>query len=161
MPVSTLPIASARWFWTLRHDLVAAHVSMRPSGPPTDATDPRQGAPRGDAGALLILNYDVKDEKAFASYRAAATTVIEGALGQVLVSTSSTTHLVEASRRGTRTVVIWYPSRQEAERCYWSIEYQSILPDRIDATSPHVAMLVDLLPGHQQPFYGPDVGLSD
>lgn len=134
----------ARSSLTSPHEPVPSPAPMRPSGASALEEDPCHHSERRDAGTLLILNYDVKDERAFARYRAAATEVIEGDRGQVLVSTSSTTHLAEAPRGGTRTVVIWYPSRPEAERCYWSIEYQSILPDRIAATSPHVALLVDL-----------------
>ena len=109
------------------------------------ARDARQrGAHDGTPGVLLILNYDVRDAEALTRYRGAASPVIVGTTGQVLVSTSATTQLPEAPAVGARTVVIWYPSREEADRCYSSAEYQNLLPDRLAATTPAVAILVDV-----------------
>ena len=98
--------------------------------------------PAGRA-ALLIVNYDVHDDAALSRYRAQASHVILGATGRVLVSTMGTTHLPEAPARGSRTVVIRYASREEAERCYTSAAYQVLLQDRLAATTPHVALIVE------------------
>ena len=129
----------------MRPDRGSGALGGRIVGIAAAARDARQrGAHDGTPGVLLILNYDVRDAEALTLYRAAASPVIVGATGQVLVSTSATTQLPEAPAAGARTVVIWYPSREEADRCYSSAEYQDLLPARLAATTPIVAILVDV-----------------
>lgn len=94
--------------------------------------------------ALLILNYDVIDEQRLMAYRRSAGEAILGSAGRLITSTTHTTGLKEGTATGRRTVIIEYPSREEAEARYRSAAYQALLQERLAATIPRTAFIVDL-----------------
>lgn len=96
--------------------------------------------------ALLVLNYDVVDAERLDSYRVAASDAILGDDGRLLASTQETVALPEGTETGNRTVVIEYPSRAAAEARYGSAAYQALLPERLAATVPRAAFIVELGP---------------
>lgn len=94
--------------------------------------------------ALLILNYDVIDLERLENYRRRAAKAILGATGQLITSTIHTLDLNEGAPTGSSTVIIEYPSREEAERRYSSHAYQTLLTERLAATIPRTAFIVDM-----------------
>ena len=94
--------------------------------------------------ALLILNYDVVDGQRLQDYRHSAAQAILGSTGRLVTSTNDTLGLDESTTTGRTTIIIEYPSREEAERRYKSVAYQAILPERLAATIPRAAFIVDL-----------------
>lgn len=94
--------------------------------------------------ALLVLNYDVIDEARLDAYRLGATDAILGPDGRLLASTDTTRALDEGTITGARTVIIEYPTQQEAEQRYGSAAYQALLPERLAATVPRSAFIVAL-----------------
>lgn len=98
--------------------------------------------------AYLILNYDVSDADALAAYRRLAEGVLVGRDGgDLLSSTAETVDLREGHEAGTHTVIIRFRDREHALRVYGSEGYQAVIGDRLAATTPRGAMIVDGLPG--------------
>lgn len=93
--------------------------------------------------ALLILNYDVHDEGRLQRYRSAASPILlaDGA-ADLLVSTEETHRLAESSSAGTHTVVLRFGSVDDARRVYQSQEYEPMLTERLEATTPRFAVIV-------------------
>lgn len=94
--------------------------------------------------ALLVLNYDVHDDDLLHTYREAAAPVILGSSGQLVTSTDSTHHLGEGDTSGgTHTVVLAYADVAEALARYESTEYRALLEQRLAATTPRAAFVVE------------------
>lgn len=94
--------------------------------------------------AYLILNYDVSDPEGLAHYRRLAAPTLVGAHGgELLATTAGTLHLDETADAGSHTVVIQFADRDHALRVYRSHPYQAVIGDRLAATIPHIAMIVD------------------
>ena len=97
-------------------------------------------------GALLILNYDVRDEDALLAYREVAGPMLTGGgRAERLATTVETVDLGEGGPVGTHTVVLRFPSVAAAREAYDSQEYQAVIGDRIRATTPRVSMIVPTL----------------
>lgn len=94
--------------------------------------------------ALLILNYDVTDPDGLAAYRAAAGPLLAAA-GERVVRTSDTVDLGEGPPLGGTTVIWRFPSAAAAAAAYRSDAYQAVLRDRLAATTPHFALIVETL----------------
>jgi uncharacterized protein (DUF1330 family) len=97
-------------------------------------------------GALLILNYDVRDEDALMAYRQVAGPMLTGpGKGERVATTAETIDLGEAQPAGTHTVVLRFASVEAAQQAYSSAEYQAVIGDRVAATTPRVSMIVPTL----------------
>ena len=120
----------------------------KPSGPasgPNAQDGPRSGSTRPPA--LIVLNYDVDDHDALHAYRALATGRIDAAPGILVTSTDQTLSLGEAPLTGTHTVILWYPSLAVATERYESADYQALVPQRLAATTPRAAFVLELVFG--------------
>lgn len=95
--------------------------------------------------ALLILNYDVHDTARLQAYRRAATPVLAAADAVLMASTDATVHLAEAEPGGSHTVVLWFADVETALAAYHSADYQSLLAERVAATTPRSAVVVPTL----------------
>ncbi len=92
--------------------------------------------------ALLILNYDVTDPDALNAYRTAAGPLLSAAAERVAL-TSDTIDLAETAPAGTHTVIWQFPSVAAAHAFYHGDAYQNMLADRLAATTPKAAMIVE------------------
>ncbi len=92
--------------------------------------------------ALLILNYDVTDPDALNAYRTAARPLLSVAAERVALTTD-TIDLAEAAPAGTHTVIWRFPSVAAAHAFYHSSAYQNVLADRLAATIPKAAIIVE------------------
>lgn len=122
----------------------------RDSTPRTSASRPGRApgtTARADGtdriGALLVLNYDVHDWDRLQRYREAATEVLRD-LGAVLVTSSSASPVGEVSAAGSTTVILGFASHEAAEQAYTSPEYQAVVGERLAATTPRAAFIVDV-----------------
>jgi len=88
----------------------------------------------------------VVEPAAFAAYRAVAAPILTApGRGERLVTTTETIDLNEAAPVGATTVVLRFPSVAAATEAYRSAGYQAVLGERLDATTPRVAMIVPTL----------------
>lgn len=96
--------------------------------------------------ALMIINYDVTDRTALDKYRGAAAPVLVGPnLGSAVAISGATVDLGEGHSAGSDTVILRYESVEAAEAAYRSEAYQAVLPDRLNATTPKMALIVETL----------------
>ena len=96
--------------------------------------------------ALLIVNYDVTDRDALAGYRDAAAPLLVGpGLSEAVAVSSETIDLREGTSAGTDTVVLKFDSVEAARRAFSSDAYQAIINQRLDATEPKIAFIVETL----------------
>ena len=96
--------------------------------------------------ALMIVNYDVSDRVALDAYRAAAVPLLVGpGLGSAVAISDTTIDLGEGNAAGRDTVVLRFESVAAAQAAYRSEAYQAILPDRLKATTPKIAFIVETL----------------
>ena len=97
-------------------------------------------------GALLIVNYDTTDREALDKYREAALPLLVGpGLGQAVAVSSTTVDLNEGTPAGKDTVVLRFSSVESAQAAFSSDEYLRVLPDRLNATIPKIAFIVETL----------------
>ncbi len=97
-------------------------------------------------GALMIVNYDVADRTALDAYRKVAAPLLVGPnLGTAVAISDATIDLGEGHAAGRDTVILRYESVEAAEAAYRSEAYQAILPDRLNATTPKMAFIVETL----------------
>lgn len=75
--------------------------------------------------AYWIAQVDIEDPEAYGAYAALGTGVVESFGGKFLARGSRTVFL--EGRERARNVVIEFPSLEDAERCYHSVEYQAAL----------------------------------
>ncbi|MDI6103688.1 MFS transporter [Actinoplanes sp. NEAU-A12] len=126
---AALAAATAAWLRTHhRH----------PDQPTTPAPTPKDPP----MAALLILNYDVTDPDALNAYRTAAGPLLSAAAERIALTTD-TIDLAEAGPAGTHTVIWRFPSVAAAHAFYHGSAYQSVLADRLAATTAKAAMIVE------------------
>ena len=93
--------------------------------------------------ALMIINFDLTDAELMAKYREGAIPLwIKSGVAKVVAASDATVDLAEGNSAGRETVVLEFESVEAAETAYNSAEYQAILPSRLNATSPKIAMIV-------------------
>lgn len=92
--------------------------------------------------ALLILNYDVHDADRLTAYREVAGPLLATA-GARVVTTTETIDLGESAPAGTHTVVWRFASLEAARQVYDSDAYRDVLRDRLAASTPRFAVLVE------------------
>ncbi len=96
--------------------------------------------------ALLIVNYDVKDRAALDGYRQAAGPLLVGPdLGEAFAISSDTVDLGEGTPAGKDTVVLKFASVEAAKAAWHSDAYQAVINQRLDATFPKIAFIVETL----------------
>ncbi len=96
--------------------------------------------------ALMILNYGVTDRDALNRYRAAAGPVLVGPnLATRVAMSDRTVDLGEGVSAGSDTVVLRFESVEAARAAYESDEYQTVLEDRLRATTPKFSLIVDTI----------------
>jgi uncharacterized protein (DUF1330 family) len=83
--------------------------------------------------AYLIAAEVINDREEFDKYRALVHDVLEKYGGETIVANEEV-EVVEGNWPYTKTVVIRFPSMEEAKRWYYSKEYQSIIQHRLAAT---------------------------
>ncbi len=92
--------------------------------------------------AYLIVNYKVENPDLYGQYSAAAGPALEIGSKCKLLVFDPASEAVEGSP-GPQTVVLEYPSKEEAKAAYDSKAYQDVVGMRHDATSEHFAVLVN------------------
>lgn len=92
--------------------------------------------------AYMIVNFDVDDVDTYKQYQKGAVPSLGIGDSAKLVAYDTATNQVEGENAGHQTVVLEYPSMEEAEAAYESKAYQDVLPLRLEATSKHFCLLV-------------------
>ena len=93
--------------------------------------------------AYLIVNYSVDDRDMYKAYQKGAGPALGiGSDCKVLVLDPASEQL-EGEGAGHQTVVLEFESKEKAKELYESGDYQAVLPNRLNATSNHFAVLVD------------------
>jgi uncharacterized protein (DUF1330 family) len=93
--------------------------------------------------AYMILNYDVTDAEALASYREVATPMLFGpGLGEVVAAADMSVPLPEGGPVGTHTVILRFADVDHARSVYGSQSYQAVIGERLAATQPRFAMII-------------------
>ncbi|MEA3136661.1 MAG: hypothetical protein QOC71_942 [Thermoplasmata archaeon] len=95
--------------------------------------------------AYVVVDVDMKDEKAYAEYRAKAPPIIAAAGGRYIVRGAPPVH-VEPGWDVTRFVMLEFPSMEAAKKWYHSPEYQKILPIRLKSTRSRMMFVQGLDP---------------
>lgn len=93
--------------------------------------------------AYLIVNFDVDDPDIYKQYQKGAVPSLGIGKAARVVAYDTDTNQVEGENAGHQTVVLEYPSMEEAEAAYASKAYQEVLPLRFQATSKHFGLLVN------------------
>ncbi len=92
--------------------------------------------------AYLIVNYTIEDLELYKSYQREAVPSLgigTDCMVRVLDGHSETLE----GDAGQQTVVLEFESKKRAKEIYESGQYQAVLPNRLNATSKHFAVLVD------------------
>ena len=93
------------------------------------------------AKGYMIVNLEVHDPDMFAEYAAKVPPIIEQYGGRYLVR-GGTQEVIEGDTPRPRSVVLEFPSVEQAKTWYNSPEYQAILPKRLNASNAN-ALLVE------------------
>jgi uncharacterized protein (DUF1330 family) len=91
--------------------------------------------------AYIIASEVINDRDEFDKYRALVHGVLDKYKGEIIISNENV-EIFEGEWPYTKTVVIRFPSIQQAKRWYESPEYQEIIQYRIRATTTNL-ILVD------------------
>jgi uncharacterized protein (DUF1330 family) len=92
--------------------------------------------------AYLIVNFDVEDADTYKEYQKGAVPSLGiGANAKVVAYDTETTQ-IEGENAGHQTVVLEYPTIEDARAAYDSEAYQAVLPLRFQATSKHFGLIV-------------------
>jgi uncharacterized protein (DUF1330 family) len=91
----------------------------------------------------LIAQIDIHDRAEYEKYAAGFLEVFARFNGELLV-VSETPEVVEGEWPYTRTVVIRFPSADDARRWYQSAEYQAIAQHRFRASKANAVMVEGL-----------------
>ena len=89
---------------------------------------------------LIINNMTIRDPAEYGAYLRAFMDVFRNFNGQVLVAQDAPAPL-EGTWPYDRTVVLQFPSREDAVRWYESREYQAIVGHRFKGTTSNVVIL--------------------
>ena len=91
----------------------------------------------------VIAQIDIKDRKKYAAYEAGFMDVFTSYKGKLL-SVDENASLLEGQWPATRTVLIEFPSKEEALAWYESEEYQSLAKHRLAASTSDIAVISGL-----------------
>ena len=91
----------------------------------------------------LIAQIDIKDREKYAEYEAGFMDVFKSYKGKLL-SVDENVSLLEGQWPATRTVLIEFPSKEEALAWYESEEYQSLAKQRFAASTSDIAIISGL-----------------
>jgi len=97
----------------------------------------------GAMPAYLIVNYSVQNSDAFAEYQKGAGPALGIGSGTKVLVLDPDTEQLEGEGAGHQTVVLEFESKEKAKEIYESGEYQAVLSTRLNATTAHLAVLVD------------------
>ncbi|MDA3038667.1 MAG: DUF1330 domain-containing protein [Actinomycetota bacterium] len=92
--------------------------------------------------AYLIVNFDVDDAATYKQYQKGAVPSLGIGANAKVVAYDTETLQVEGESAGHQTVVLEYPTMEEARAAYDSDAYQAVLPLRFQATSKHFGVIV-------------------
>ena len=92
------------------------------------------------AKAYIIGQVTVHNPEGYTKYSQHVPATLAQYGGKYLVRGGNSTQ-VEGVAQGNRRVVIEFASREAAETWYNSSEYQAILPDRINNSEGHIAIV--------------------
>ncbi len=90
--------------------------------------------------AYLVVTLTVHDEAMFTEYRTQVGETAKPFGGQFLAAGGKVT-VLEGQWQHPETVIVEFPSRQFAERCYESAAYQKIIGLRLKSTSGSLVIL--------------------
>ena len=91
----------------------------------------------------VIAQIDIKDREKYAEYEAGFMDVFMSYKGKLL-SVDENVSLLEGQWPATRTVLIEFPSKEEALAWYESEEYQSLAKHRLAASTSDIAVISGL-----------------
>ena len=91
----------------------------------------------------VIAQIDIKDREKYAEYEAGFMAVFMSYKGKLL-SVDENVSLLEGQWPATRTVLIEFPSKEEALAWYESEEYQSLAKHRFPASTSDIAIISGL-----------------
>ena len=91
----------------------------------------------------LIAQIDIKNREGYAEYEAGFMDVFTSYKGKLL-SVDENVSLLEGQWPATRTVLIEFPSKEEALAWYESEEYQSLAKHRFAASTSDIAIISGL-----------------
>ena len=91
----------------------------------------------------LIAQIDIKDREKYAKYEAGFMDIFLTYKGKIL-SFEENEHLLEGQWPFTRTVLIEFPSQEDALDWYNSIEYQVLVQHRFAASTANIAIVSGL-----------------
>ena len=90
--------------------------------------------------AYVIGNITITNTEGYAQYSARVPSVVAAFGGHYRVRVGMATPL-DGQASAARYVVIEFPSREQAQAWYDSVEYQSILPLRLNNSTGQVALV--------------------
>ena len=90
--------------------------------------------------AYVVGNITITNAEGYAHYSARVPAVVAAFGGRYRVRGGITTTL-DGQASAARHVVIEFPSREQAQAWYDSVDYQSILPLRLNNSTGHVALV--------------------
>jgi len=88
----------------------------------------------------IIAQIDIQDREKYAQYEAGFMDVFTSYKGKLL-SVDENVNLLEGQWPATRTVLIEFPSKEEALAWYESEEYQSLAKHRFAASSADIVIV--------------------
>ena len=88
----------------------------------------------------VIAQIDIKDREKYAEYEAGFMDIFASYKGKLL-SVDENVSLLEGQWPATRTVLIEFPSKEEALAWYESEEYQSLAKHRFAASSADIVIV--------------------
>ena len=91
----------------------------------------------------VIAQIDIKDREKYAEYEADFMDIFASYKGKLL-SVDENVSLLEGKWPATRTVLIEFPSKEEALAWYESEEYQSLARHRFAASTSDIAIISGL-----------------
>ncbi len=91
----------------------------------------------------LIAQIDIKDREKYAKYEAGFLDIFLTYKGKIL-SVEENEHLLEGQWPFTRTVLIEFPSQEDALEWYNSKEYQVLVQHRLAASTANIVIISGL-----------------
>ncbi len=92
----------------------------------------------------LIAQIDIKDREKYAKYEAGFMDIFLTYKGKIL-SVEENEHLLEGQWPFTRTVLIEFPSQEDALDWYKSKEYQDLVQHRFASSTSNIAIVSGLV----------------
>ncbi len=91
----------------------------------------------------IIAQINIKDRNEYAKYEAGFAEIFSRYNGQMLAVDESPT-IVEGTWDFTRTVIIQFPSKDDADAWYRSEEYQGLAQHRFNASTANITFIEGL-----------------